>query len=147
VDQISHSNGCPERSADQRGSDESVATLQSFVNTVRERFLSLAKMVRCFLIHTVCPVSALGSGESRVLYSRVFGPDEAAWSDRDRGLGPEERRLLQKEKIAVVARWVVFKRGLALCSRCTRFSKRLHFPWIPGSRQRCSSPRDSSLPF
>ncbi|TNN51452.1 AP-5 complex subunit sigma-1 [Liparis tanakae] len=63
-------------------------------------------MVRCFLIHTVCPVSALGSGESRVLYSRVFGPDEAAWSDRDRGLGPEERRLLQKEKISVVARQV-----------------------------------------
>ncbi|XP_034381226.1 AP-5 complex subunit sigma-1 [Cyclopterus lumpus] len=63
-------------------------------------------MVRCFLIHTVCPVSALSSGESRVLYSRVFGPDEGAWSDPDRGLSPEERRLLQKEKITVVARQV-----------------------------------------
>lgn len=57
-------------------------------------------MVRCFLIHTVCPVSALGAGESRMLYSRVFVPDEAVLSE----LSPEERRLLQKEKIAVVAR-------------------------------------------
>ncbi|KAM9356112.1 AP-5 complex subunit sigma-1 [Pholidichthys leucotaenia] len=57
-------------------------------------------MVRCFLIHTVCPVSALSAGESRVLYSRVFGPDEE--SERT----PEERRLLQKEKIAAVARQV-----------------------------------------
>ncbi|CAJ1074634.1 AP-5 complex subunit sigma-1 [Xyrichtys novacula] len=63
-------------------------------------------MVRCFLIHTVCPVSALGPGESRVLYSRVFGPDESIVSEQNRGLNPEERRLLQKEKVAVVARQV-----------------------------------------
>ncbi|KAF1374443.1 hypothetical protein PFLUV_G00229140 [Perca fluviatilis] len=63
-------------------------------------------MVRCFLIHTVCPVSALGAGESRLLYSRLFGPDEGIFSDRERGLSPEERRLVQKERIAVVARQV-----------------------------------------
>ncbi|XP_041668053.1 AP-5 complex subunit sigma-1 [Cheilinus undulatus] len=63
-------------------------------------------MVRCFLIHTVCPVSALGPGESRVLYSRVFGPDEAVVSEQTRELNPEERRLLQKEKVALVARHV-----------------------------------------
>lgn len=63
-------------------------------------------MVRCFLIHTVCPVSALGPGESRVLYSRVFGPDESIVSEQSPGLNPEERRLLQKEKVAVVARQV-----------------------------------------
>ncbi|KAK9534226.1 hypothetical protein VZT92_009284 [Zoarces viviparus] len=63
-------------------------------------------MVRCFLIHSVCPVAALGAGESRVLYSRVFGPDEGILSDQDRGLSPEERRLLQKEKTSVVARQV-----------------------------------------
>ncbi|XP_031733275.1 AP-5 complex subunit sigma-1 [Anarrhichthys ocellatus] len=63
-------------------------------------------MVRCFLIHSVCPVGALGAGESRVLYSRVFGPDEGILSDQDRGLSPEERRLLQKEKTSVVARQV-----------------------------------------
>lgn len=62
-------------------------------------------MVRCFLIHTVCPVSALGPGETRVLYSRVFGPNEAVFSDRHRGWSPEERRLLQKEQVAVVARF------------------------------------------
>ena len=61
-------------------------------------------MVRCFLIHTVCPVGAVGTGDSRVLYSRVFGPDEGMTSE----LSPEERRLLQKEKTAVVARWVTF---------------------------------------
>ncbi|XP_071372061.1 AP-5 complex subunit sigma-1 [Centroberyx affinis] len=60
-------------------------------------------MVHCFLIHTVCPVHALGAGESRVLYSRVFGPDEGF---QDEELGPEERRLLQKEKLLVVARQV-----------------------------------------
>ncbi|KAM6917502.1 AP-5 complex subunit sigma-1 [Lycodopsis pacificus] len=63
-------------------------------------------MVRCFLIHSVCPVGALGAGASRVLYSRVFGPDEGILSDQDRGLSPEERRLLQKEKTSVVARQV-----------------------------------------
>lgn len=61
-------------------------------------------MVRCFLIHTVCPVGAVGAGDSRVLYSRVFGPDEGMMSE----LSPEEKRLLQKEKTAVVARWVRF---------------------------------------
>lgn len=60
-------------------------------------------MVRCFLIHTVCPLSALGPGDSRVLYSRVFGPDE---SIQNQELSPEERRLLLKEKVAVVARQV-----------------------------------------
>ncbi|XP_030298994.1 AP-5 complex subunit sigma-1 [Sparus aurata] len=59
-------------------------------------------MVRCFLIHTVCPVGAVAAGDSRVLYSRVFGPDEVMMSE----LSPEERRLLQKEKTAVVARHV-----------------------------------------
>ncbi|XP_008277181.1 AP-5 complex subunit sigma-1 [Stegastes partitus] len=63
-------------------------------------------MVRCFLIHTVCPISALSAGECRVLYSRVFGPDEAVLSEEHRELSPEERRLLQKEKVAVVARQV-----------------------------------------
>ncbi|KAM3594350.1 uncharacterized protein V6R79_006251 [Siganus canaliculatus] len=63
-------------------------------------------MVRCFLVHTVCPVSGLGAGESRTLYSRVFGADEAVFCEQKRELSPEERRLLQKEKIAVVARQV-----------------------------------------
>ncbi|XP_038584488.1 AP-5 complex subunit sigma-1 isoform X1 [Micropterus salmoides] len=63
-------------------------------------------MVRCFLIHTVCPVGALGSGESRVLYSRVFGPDEGVLAAQHQELIPEDRRLLQKEKVAVVARQV-----------------------------------------
>ncbi|XP_026173564.1 AP-5 complex subunit sigma-1 [Mastacembelus armatus] len=63
-------------------------------------------MVRCFLIHTVCPVSALSAGESRVLYSRVFGPDDGVLIEQHRELSPEERRLLQKEKAAVVARQV-----------------------------------------
>ncbi|XP_056915339.1 AP-5 complex subunit sigma-1 [Takifugu flavidus] len=63
-------------------------------------------MVRCFLIHTICPVSNLGPGESRLLYSRVFGPNEATFSAQHRGLSPEEKRLLQKEKVAVVARQV-----------------------------------------
>ncbi|KAM4625963.1 AP-5 complex subunit sigma-1 [Polymixia lowei] len=60
-------------------------------------------MVHCFLIHTICPINVLGAGESRVLYSRVFGPDE---NTLDGDLGPEERRLLQKEKLLVVARQV-----------------------------------------
>lgn len=63
-------------------------------------------MVRCFLIHTVCPVSALSAGESRVLYSRVFGPDDGVLSERHRDLSPEERRLLQKERVTAVARQV-----------------------------------------
>ncbi|XP_014845226.1 PREDICTED: AP-5 complex subunit sigma-1 [Poecilia mexicana] len=63
-------------------------------------------MVRCFLIHTVCPVGALTAGESRVLYSRLFGPDEVVLSKQQREFAPEERRLLQKEKVSVVARRV-----------------------------------------
>uniref|UniRef100_A0A1A8F4K3 Adaptor-related protein complex 5, sigma 1 subunit n=1 Tax=Nothobranchius korthausae TaxID=1143690 RepID=A0A1A8F4K3_9TELE len=63
-------------------------------------------MVRCFLIHTVCPVSALSAGETRVLYSRVFGPDEAVLCEQHRELSSEDRRLLQKEKTSVVARQV-----------------------------------------
>lgn len=62
-------------------------------------------MVRCFLIHSVCGVSALGSGDSRVLYSRVFGPHESD-QNQDQELSPEEKRLLQKERVAVVARQV-----------------------------------------
>lgn len=60
-------------------------------------------MVRCFLIHTVCGVSALGPGDSRVLYSRTFGPNE---SELNQELSSEERRLLQKERVSVVARQV-----------------------------------------
>lgn len=41
-----------------------------------------------------------------MLYSRVFGPDEGIFCEQDRELSPEERRLLQKEKISVVARQV-----------------------------------------
>lgn len=63
-------------------------------------------MVQCFLIHTICPVSALGSGDSRVLYCRAFGPEESAVTARESDLSPEQRRLLQKEKLAVVARQV-----------------------------------------
>ena len=61
-------------------------------------------MVQCFLIHTICPVTTLASGECRVLYCRVFGPEESVLSGNDREPGPEHRRLLQKEKVAVVAR-------------------------------------------
>ncbi|KAE8290364.1 AP-5 complex subunit sigma-1 Adaptor-related protein complex 5 sigma subunit [Larimichthys crocea] len=68
-------------------------------------------MVRCFLIHTVCPLAALGPGDSRILYSRVFGPEEA---ERNRQLSPEEARALQKEKTAAVARQV---RGAVSLSR------------------------------
>ncbi|KAF7202263.1 AP-5 complex subunit sigma-1 isoform X2 [Nothobranchius furzeri] len=63
-------------------------------------------MVRCFLIHSVCPVSVLSAGDTRVLYSRVFGPDEAVLCEQHRELSSEDRRLLQKEKISVVARQV-----------------------------------------
>uniref|UniRef100_A0A8C1SB63 Adaptor related protein complex 5 subunit sigma 1 n=1 Tax=Cyprinus carpio TaxID=7962 RepID=A0A8C1SB63_CYPCA len=56
-------------------------------------------MVICFLIHTVCPVSALSAGESRILCARVFGPETGAGN-----FTPEQRRLMQKEKLHVVAR-------------------------------------------
>ncbi|KAG1950710.1 AP-5 complex subunit sigma-1 [Pimephales promelas] len=59
-------------------------------------------MVLCFLIHTVCPVSALSAGEIRILYARVFGPETGDGRDYT----PEQRRLMQKEKLHVVARQV-----------------------------------------
>ncbi|KAA0717784.1 AP-5 complex subunit sigma-1 [Triplophysa tibetana] len=59
-------------------------------------------MVICFLIHTVCPVSALSAGESRILYSRSFGPETGDGSD----FTSEQRRLMQKEKLQIVARQV-----------------------------------------
>ncbi|KAM6960769.1 AP-5 complex subunit sigma-1 [Aplochiton taeniatus] len=61
-------------------------------------------MVHSFLIHTVCPIATLASGESRILYSRVFGPEESVLTADE--LNSEERRLLQREKLAVVARKV-----------------------------------------
>ncbi|XP_075905647.1 AP-5 complex subunit sigma-1-like isoform X2 [Nelusetta ayraudi] len=67
-------------------------------------------MVRCFLVHTVCPLPSLGvaaGSESRLLYCRLFGPDEALLApEQERELSPEERRLLRKEKVAAVARQV-----------------------------------------
>lgn len=72
------------------------------------RFWSSARMVRSFLIHTVCPLTALGPGDSRVLYSRGFGPElgPEPGPGAGPGLGPEQRRLLLKEEAAVVSRWV-----------------------------------------
>ncbi|XP_056446887.1 AP-5 complex subunit sigma-1 [Gadus chalcogrammus] len=61
-------------------------------------------MVHCFLINTVCPVSALEAGDSRVLFSRVFGPDDAS---QDEALSAEERRALQRDKLLLVARQVL----------------------------------------
>ncbi|KAJ8389526.1 hypothetical protein AAFF_G00119160 [Aldrovandia affinis] len=69
-------------------------------------------MVQCFLIHTLCPIGALSAGGSRVLFSRVFGPEEAMLSGPDHDLSPEGRRLLQKERLAVVARQVQSACGL-----------------------------------
>ncbi|XP_063040171.1 AP-5 complex subunit sigma-1 [Engraulis encrasicolus] len=57
-------------------------------------------MVYSFLIHTVCSVNALSAGGSRVLYSRVFGPEDNSETD------PERRRLLQKERHLALARRV-----------------------------------------
>lgn len=57
-------------------------------------------MVVCFLIHTVCPVSALSAGESRILYSRLFGPEEPTLLHRN----AEQQRLAQKETLGLVAR-------------------------------------------
>ncbi|XP_026789697.2 AP-5 complex subunit sigma-1 [Pangasianodon hypophthalmus] len=59
-------------------------------------------MVVCFLIHTVCPVSALCAGESRVLYSRLFGPEEPTLLHRT----AEQQRLAHKETLGLVARQV-----------------------------------------
>ncbi|XP_077477557.1 AP-5 complex subunit sigma-1 [Stigmatopora argus] len=74
-------------------------------------------MVVAFLIHTVCPIGVLAPGESRVLYSRYFGPDEALFQGDDDGgrrrqLNAEERRLLSAEKLAIVARQVQSAVGL-----------------------------------
>ncbi|XP_069391688.1 AP-5 complex subunit sigma-1 [Paralichthys olivaceus] len=63
-------------------------------------------MVRCFLIHTVCPLSALSAGDSRLLYCRLFAPEDGLLTGQLRELSPEERRLLRMEKAAVVARQV-----------------------------------------
>ncbi|XP_034432823.1 AP-5 complex subunit sigma-1 [Hippoglossus hippoglossus] len=63
-------------------------------------------MVRCFLIHTVCPLSALSAGDSRLLYCRLFAPEDGLLTEQLRELSPEERRLLRGEKAAVVARQV-----------------------------------------
>ncbi|XP_012682268.2 AP-5 complex subunit sigma-1 [Clupea harengus] len=57
-------------------------------------------MVCGFLIHTISSVSALSAGGSRVLYSRVFGPEDNTEAD------PERRRLLQKERLLALARRV-----------------------------------------
>ncbi|XP_028252282.1 AP-5 complex subunit sigma-1 [Parambassis ranga] len=97
-------------------------------------------MVRCFLIHTVCPVSALPAGESRVLYSRVFGPDEAVLSEQQRQLSPEERRLLQKEKVAVVARQV---RSAVSLSR--EASGRMLVETVPGDETLALQDADSGV--
>ncbi|XP_028846017.1 AP-5 complex subunit sigma-1 [Denticeps clupeoides] len=67
-------------------------------------------MVHSFLIHTLGPVSALSANESRVLFARAFGPEESAQRgaepEPEPELVPETRRLLQKERLAVVARRV-----------------------------------------
>ncbi|XP_035024761.2 AP-5 complex subunit sigma-1 isoform X1 [Hippoglossus stenolepis] len=63
-------------------------------------------MVRCFLIHTVCPLPALSAGDSRLLYCRLFAPEDGLLTEQLRELSPEERRLLRGEKAAVVARQV-----------------------------------------
>ncbi|XP_072221741.1 AP-5 complex subunit sigma-1 [Leuresthes tenuis] len=97
-------------------------------------------MVRCFLIHTVCPVAALSSGETRVLYSRVFGPDEALLSERHRECSPEERRLLQKEKMLVVARKV-----LSAISLSREASGRLLVDHAPGEEALLLQDADSGV--
>ncbi|KAJ8281461.1 hypothetical protein GJAV_G00067960 [Gymnothorax javanicus] len=63
-------------------------------------------MVHCFLIHTLGPVGGLSDGGSRVLFARVFGPEELALNGPERDFTSAERRLLQKERMAVVARQV-----------------------------------------
>ncbi|KAM7403671.1 hypothetical protein PAMA_004218 [Pampus argenteus] len=97
-------------------------------------------MVRCFLIHTVCPLSAVAPGESRVLYSRVFGPDEGVQSAQQRELSPEERRLLQKEKVAVVARQVH-----SAVSLSREASGRLLVETVPGEEALALQEADSGV--
>ncbi|XP_041828907.1 AP-5 complex subunit sigma-1 [Melanotaenia boesemani] len=97
-------------------------------------------MVRCFLIHTVHPVSTSSAGESRVLYSRVFGPDEAVLSVQHRELNPEERRLLQKEKILVVARQV-----LSAVTLSREASGRLLVDNVPGEEGLAVQDADSGV--
>ncbi|CAM9324540.1 unnamed protein product [Lampetra planeri] len=94
-------------------------------------------MVHCFLIHTVCSVGALGPGDSRVLYSRVFGPDEAA---EHRQLSPEERRLLSAEKVSVVARQVH-----SAVSLCREASGRLLVEMVPGEEALALQEADSGV--
>ncbi|CAK6965706.1 AP-5 complex subunit sigma-1 [Scomber scombrus] len=97
-------------------------------------------MVRCFLINTVCPVGALSAGESRVLYSRVFGPDVGAVSGQQQQLSPEERRLLQEEKLSVVARQV---RSAVSLSR--EASGRLLVEAVPGEEALALQDADSGV--
>ncbi|KAM7376345.1 hypothetical protein PAMP_006086 [Pampus punctatissimus] len=97
-------------------------------------------MVRCFLIHTVCPLSAVAPGESRVLYSRVFGPDEGVQFAQQRELSPEERRLLQKEKVAVVARQVC-----SAVSLSREASGRLLVETVPGEEALALQEADSGV--
>ncbi|XP_062851157.1 AP-5 complex subunit sigma-1 [Trichomycterus rosablanca] len=61
-------------------------------------------MVVCFLIHTVCQVSALSAGESRILYSRLFGPEQLLVPRQQ--LSTEQQRLAQKEALSLIARQV-----------------------------------------
>ncbi|KAG8013066.1 AP-5 complex subunit sigma-1 [Nibea albiflora] len=94
-------------------------------------------MVRCFLIHTVCPLAALGPADSRILYCRVFGPDEA---EQHRELSPEETRVLRKEKTAVVARQV---RSAVSLSR--EASGRLLVEAVPGEEALALQEADSGV--
>ncbi|XP_060938859.1 AP-5 complex subunit sigma-1-like [Limanda limanda] len=63
-------------------------------------------MVRCFLIHSVCPLSELPAGDSRLLYCRLFAPGDGLLTGQLRERSPAERSLLRGEKAAVVARQV-----------------------------------------
>ena len=66
-------------------------------------------MVHFFLISTVCPLLQAGdgapqAGESRVLFSRVFGPDDAPPPQDEESLSAEQRRALGKDQLLLVAR-------------------------------------------
>lgn len=97
-------------------------------------------MVRCFLISTVCPVGSLSSGECRLIYSRLFGPDEAVLSGQSQDLSPEERRLLGKEKLAVVARQV-----LSAVSLSREASGRVLVERVPGEESLAVQEADSGV--
>lgn len=64
-----------------------------------------AVMVVCFLIHTVCPINALSAGESRILYSRLFGVEQL-FTTSQQHLPSGQWRLAQKEALSLVARQV-----------------------------------------